>query len=196
MKQNAITHANIRLQRAREALARLERETRYPVFTEIWSDFLLAAAGVYSKLETGSKDCPKSKPWFGRKKHDRKTDPLLAYMHQARNVDEHGLGSTTENTFGVGIGGNGSADLIEILPGPDGTMETRVTGGKGNLRIRMETKPVLMRVTDDRFGDVFEPPSSHLGKPVGELSPAQAARLTVAYLEGLVAEATELPQHT
>lgn len=68
------------------------------------SDFLVAANRVFSKLEQGAKTNGTSKGWFGRKKHDRRTDPALRYVHHARNADEHRLKKVTERSARSALG--------------------------------------------------------------------------------------------
>jgi hypothetical protein len=71
---------------------------------------------IYSKLEQGAKGCGPSDAWFGRKKYDRKTDPLLRYIHHARNADEHGLEAVTSHdpaSLSVGGGGTYKTKVIE-----------------------------------------------------------------------------------
>src|SRR6516165_1236564 len=95
MKAIGLDSARERLRRAHSAFERLERATTNKDRETAWSDFLLASHAVYSKLEQGSKGCGKSQAWFGRKKHERKNDELLRYIHHARNIDDHGIMGTT-----------------------------------------------------------------------------------------------------
>ena len=44
---------------------------------EAWTDFLLAASTIYTKLEQGAKTSGQSAAWFGRKKKQRRDDPVL-----------------------------------------------------------------------------------------------------------------------
>jgi hypothetical protein len=75
------------------------KETKDPAIIEtLWENFLIAANGIYSKLERGAKTNGKSKAWYGRKKHERKNDPLLSYLHHARNAAEHGIQRITSRT--------------------------------------------------------------------------------------------------
>jgi hypothetical protein len=159
-----------------------------------WSDFLLASAGIYSKLEQGVKGCGTSEGWFGRKKHDRKKDELLRYIHHARNTDEHGLSGTTlrrASFKGVNI------QSVGVRLGIDGEPIFDAQGGK-DATVEITQATVLKAVKDERYGDTFMPPTQHLGQPVpgGPLPDAvTVAKLGLAYLERLVSEASQLPQH-
>jgi hypothetical protein len=91
MDAQAVERAKGRVRRAEKALQALKEATNYDEAEEAWSNFLLAASTIYSKLEQGSKSKGKSAGWFGRKKKERKDDPLLRFLHHARNSDEHGI---------------------------------------------------------------------------------------------------------
>lgn len=72
MNPEAIEQAKSRLAKAEKALAELKAASYFDDAESAWSDFLLAASGIYSKLEQGSKGYPKSAPWFGAEKNLRK----------------------------------------------------------------------------------------------------------------------------
>jgi len=74
-----IRHCLLRLEKAKVALNRLENVTVRSQVESAWSDLLLAASGIYSKLEQASKASNKTKTWFGKIKKERKDDPLLSY---------------------------------------------------------------------------------------------------------------------
>jgi len=76
MDAQAVEQAKGRLQRAERSLDRLKAATNYDEAEEVWSDFLLAAATIYTKLQQGSKSNGTSSGWFGRKKKERREDPL------------------------------------------------------------------------------------------------------------------------
>jgi hypothetical protein len=181
MNQTAVKQANERLVRARDAHLRIVESDKslapFAVTAAAWTDFLLAASVIYSKLGRGSRGHGTSEAWFGRLKHERKTDQLLSYIHHARNADEHGIGATTNplpHHFG------------EIKQEPSGTP------GLVNVTIKIHISLMLMPVYDDRFGDMFPVPTTHLGQPVEDPSPAEVSRLALQYLERIVAEAATL----
>ena len=195
MKKIAITHAHERLTKAKTAVEAMEDSADFWSFGRAWSDFLIAASGIYSKLEQGAKVNGSSVGWFGRKRHDRKTDELLRYIHHARNADEHGLAPTTRvDPGGFAIGGGGSYRF-------DGT----IGSGGGNLAVihlggpppRLEiTSPSIRLVTvlDERHGDQYPPPSRHLGVTLPDNSPLAVAKHGLTYLSNLIAEAGKLPE--
>lgn len=184
MDPAAVEKAQFRLQKANEAYQRLLDRTSLADFRSDWTDFLLASNAVYSSLEQGSKENPQSRQWFGQLKRERREDPLLRYLHQARNADEHGLASVFEssNAGNIEVGGPGmtvyGATIIEDgntvfnQQWPDGIQEGIVVENK---------RPILVKVRDDRFGGEFHPPETHLGNPINGLNPIVVARAALDY---------------
>jgi hypothetical protein len=75
MGRQAIDQAKSRLRKAKKAFEALKAADGYEPREEAWSGFLIAAPGIYSKLEQGAKSKGASAGWFGRKKKERKDDP-------------------------------------------------------------------------------------------------------------------------
>jgi len=191
MKQAAIRQANERLRRAQDALARMEQSPDvYATFERAWSDFLLACAGIYSKLEQGAKGCGISEGWFGRKKHDRKKDELLRYLHHARNVDEHGIGGTLLLYTNIRAA-QGRLHGVQVTASDDDA--TFMPVGDRDAKMTVTKYVGIKAVKDTRYNDTFLPPREHLGQPLNEPTALDVARLGLAYLEKLVSEARQLP---
>lgn len=199
MKAIGLDAARERLRRARDALERLEQTTTNKERETAWSDFLLASHAVYSKLEQGSKGCGKSQAWFGRKKHERKNDELLRYIHHARNTDDHGITGTTLAGVEIRVL---EGTIYNVKPVIQDREVGFVTTGSIGSKTEMTQYLALKMVRDDRYGDNFMPPRTHLGKPIRPDDDVKAlvraldvARLGYAYLEALIGEAGTLPVH-
>jgi hypothetical protein len=96
MQKAAIDKAVDRLASAKARLKDLESSKSYETARRSWYDFLFASNAVFAILEQGAKGSNQSENWFGRRKRQRKDDPLLCYLHHARNADEHKTESVTE----------------------------------------------------------------------------------------------------
>jgi len=195
MNEKAVSAARDRLQRARTAVADLEKGDKLPEIETAWWSFLLAAAGIYSKLEQGAKGNGKSEAWFGRIKHIRKKDPLLSYMHHARNSEEHSLEGSTARGVGL-IALDKNVEIIET--GHPKKLEMNIKNPKA-LRAGVPVAQAvfgirLAPVSDSRFGDTFPVPITHLGQKLKDNTVAEVARVGLQYLESLVAEAATLPK--
>lgn len=195
MDKTAIRQAWERLHRAQSAYTSLIRSRSFTEAERAWSSFLTSAAGVYSKLEKGAKGNPRSEPWFGRLKNERRSDELLRYVHHARNSDEHGISEiTTRHGGSLSIGDPGET----VTTGPliideNGNVQVELNPKAPRPTIRFQPGSIaLAAVSDDRFGDTFAAPTVHLGKPLQTGSVVEVAGLAVQYLERIVREASEL----
>ncbi len=132
MDAQAVEQAEAKWRKAKKSLEILRAAKNYEGAEEAWSDFLLAASTIYSKLEQGSKSKGSSGGWFGRKKKERKDDPVLRYLHYARNSDEHGIERVAAR------GGN----LVDI------------TAGNEPLKFNERREKLINTVHDGRSGQL------------------------------------------
>jgi len=196
MDPDAVDQAKVRLRKAETALATLTAADSFEAAEDAWTDFLTASATIYSKLEQGAKAGAQSRQWFGQKKKQRKDDPLLRYLHHARNSDEHGIERVISRFHDTGPIWGQQPKFGERIPvniqaiDPDtGEFGEPVGGFYPGSRIK------LIRVHDRRYGDSFDVPGTHLGQAIPYPDEAaDIASLGLAYLRGLVDEAEGLVQ--
>jgi hypothetical protein len=187
MKPDAVIQARARLRKANTALRHMKAAKAPKTIEGHWGDFLIAAGGVYAKLEAGAEGPGKSSAWYGRVKHVRRKDELLRYIHHARNTEEHGLQVITGR----------SNSHVGLSPG---AVVTFIAKDKHSwdaiAHVGTITYPndvvTLVRVFDAKHGDWFEPPTSHLGNDIADRSAVGVAALAVAYLESLIDKAATL----
>src|SRR3977135_1049935 len=98
MDPRSAEQARLRLAKAEKSAETVRAATTLEASEEAWTDYLVAVSAIYSKLEQGAKSDPKSRQWFGGKKKERRGDPLLRYLHAARNSNEHGIERVVEQT--------------------------------------------------------------------------------------------------
>ena len=101
MKRAALDAAWIDFNRARdsiEALANLYPKTEVEAeqIQARWTSFLSHADRMFNKLKAGRRSSQESSDWYDAKIAQRNSDPLLCYLQQARNADEHSLEIVTE----------------------------------------------------------------------------------------------------
>ena len=194
MRRAAVEQASQSLDRARTSIQSMESATKLSEVEAAWSDFLTASHRLHSKLEQGAKDGNKSNNWWDGVKHQRKTDPVLQYTHQARHVDEHGLAAITDRdpaslALGVGPG----TWMFDGKIGPGGVMKVTAMGGQvPGLSKFVELKAAsvkLVKVTNR--GVTYDPPMGADGKP---LTPTEAANLAFDHLARIVEEAKKFPE--
>jgi hypothetical protein len=191
----AVAQAKSRLSKAEKAMHALKAATNTEAAEEAWTDFLLASSTIYSKLEQGSKGHHQSQGWFGRKKRERKDDPLLRYLHFSRNSDEHGIvrvAATTNENFGI----DGRAlRFNERRPYKAQLLDPTTRQPSGRVLDVVIAGPTLksIRVTDSRFGDHCDPPTTHMNQPILYSDFVDSlAEAALGYLKALVAEAEAL----
>jgi hypothetical protein len=202
MKPDAISQANERLEWAQTAVDDLAAATTFAQTRKAWSHFLTAVSQIYSKLEQGSKGNGSSDGWFGRIKHERKTDDLLSYLHHARDGSEHGLALVLKES---------QRTILDYQVGPTSAYAVTITfeGSENSepvsnikhtnldtgevyepLKTKLEKILVVSTIRDDRYGTTFYPPKNHLGKDIESSSPRKLAELAMPYIRDLVAVAT------
>lgn len=214
MDPRAIEKAKSRLRVAKKALADLKASETFGDFADHWYIFLTSAKNVYTVLEQGAKVSPQSRQWFGAKKQIRKADPLLQYFYEARNDDEHGLGSSvslTPERHEIGVAQDGYSNSMTLNGGPfrnvtvSGCATAVVFEGRpppSDLKVTaLDGKPVLARRTPAttvlteitaRGDRKYAPPTEHLGDEIADCSPIGVAEVATAYLDGLLDEAERL----
>ena len=204
MKHVALEKASEHLELAKAAVQRLTLENGAKAYSQAWSDFLSQSSRFYGKLEQGVKGCTASVPWFGQKKNTRRTDPLLSYLHQARNCDEHGLDYIVTETGSslVGKMAEGATTFhmaADVMLDSDGNVHVRnptsETPAAFTALELSDPRMELVKVKDGRSGKSFDPPEEHLGQPIADNSPPVIANLAIEYLEEMLNEATGLPEH-
>jgi hypothetical protein len=184
----AVDAARIEYQRAGQSAATIRVSNDFAEIQTAWASFLVHAGRIFTKLEQGSKDDNQSKAWWGKKLHERRTDPLLCYLWHARNADEHTLQQITEMK-------EASAKNVE---------STQSDIDKLNRAMASEKRPfiplglvevvwahVKMLDVTDR-GISYPAPGSHLGIQITDTSPANIVNLSLAFFDSTIAEAAEL----
>jgi hypothetical protein len=196
MHPAAIERARSRLRVAKKAIKDLGASRDMDAFHDAWHTFLTSTKNVYDILKMGANTTTaQSRQWYGGKARERKGDPLLQYVYEARNADEHGLSSSVERkpgSFTIPANRPGFARGVRL----DGQF-----GGGGRLRITsLDGNPVAFEVTSPhavlvpitaRGNRVLQPPETHLGKPLTSNDPVPVAEYALAYLDALVEEASK-----
>ena len=196
MKKIAVEKAQARLDRVREAYQRMDSSANFKDFEPAWVDFITALNTIHSVLEQGAKDSSQSRKWYGDKKHERRRDPLLRYIHQARNADEHGVEPIIQHDpGGLSIGrGHQTVHINSLVMEQGKIVQYDVTAADGTPILPEVILPhvKLVTVRDDRFGDQFDPPTQHLGNSLDGGSPLEVATIALKYHEELVGEAASI----
>lgn len=163
-----------------------------------WLDFLVQWKGTYTKVQQAAKDTPQEVQWFGNVNRERRGDPLLRYLFEARNDGEHGVDQSAVHTapnFSV----TATFKTLKIRTHPDGTI---FVGPDGKPEMFADDEPIegiafnpaeshLLPVKEYDGKRTVPPPTSHLGSAM-EPTPHNAAELGLKWLRALVAAAVAM----
>ena len=194
MDPRAIRKSEARLRTAKASIDRMAVAPSHERFADEWYIFLTSLKNVYTLLETGAKSSAQSRQWFGRKAKERRGDQLLHYIFQARNDEDHGLGTSVNEIpgralYGVRSPGFSNAILVNSLPG--GGLDVKSLDGKPVLNRVIPRQTILVPV--EALGNLtVNPPTTHLGRSLENNAPLTVARLAFSYLQDLVLEDSKL----
>jgi hypothetical protein len=136
-------------------------------------------------FDEGKSQFSNFQPWAGAIDAQRKSDPLLHYLYQARHQSQHGRISLdweegqlqiapgfTGHIRGLQIFSDGTFNL-NAVPAHPSVCEATVVFSGGNARL-----PI---VNNRKHKQLFEPPKEHCGTVLHGLSPMEAIRLGIEY---------------
>ena len=191
MNPTAIAVAESRLRNAQDALERVKMADGYEVFADNWFIFLCSWKGIYNVLEQGAKTYPLSVQWFEGKRREKRSTPVLHYLYQARNSEEHGLDRSTTPLA--------HEQFYEFEKEADGTEVVifRINPKTGNEEFYCETNPVTLVQefigpslvgVKDRKGRTVIPPIA-IGGQTPDMRPIAVAQEGLAYVTAMIDEA-------
>lgn len=199
MKHSVLQQAAGRLKLAERAVNSLLAAGEDPIEFQIhWLDFLVQWKGAYTKVQQAAKDSPQELQWFGEVTKERKADPLLRYLFEARNDGEHGTDQAARHV-GPGFTMRATEDItsLRLQFSADGSPPLAL-GPDGKVVAEfVELSPAesyLIEVTEFDGKKKVPPPTAHLGSPM-EPKPLVAAGLGLSWLQSLIAiaEAIQKP---
>jgi hypothetical protein len=168
-------------------LEELAHTASAPEFDERWQRFLGHLERVWNKCQNHFGKSPKWNGWKGRFEKQRRTDPLLSYLSNARGANEHTVADITAKTpdsIGIGVGPSGSVHIKHLRIGPDG-VEGEWTGDLAVTFIPGKVNPVSVT----NRGRVYPVPEAHLGQKLPDNSALTLGRYGLKYYQSFVAEA-------
>lgn len=155
-------------------------------FERSWNLFVDALEQAWVRFfDEGKAKFSEFQPWAGAFDAERKRDPLLQYLSQARHQSQHGRVAIEweEGRLQIAPGFNGHLRSLKIYP--DGTFEMDATPLHASLPkarvVHSPGRPLLPQIENKRFKQVFPPPQEHLGRKLTNPSPLQVADLGLNY---------------
>ena len=185
MQSSPQVHAE--LQHCGQLLEELSHSTSPSDFDDKWQRFLGHLERFWNKCQNHFGRSPKWNSWKGRFEKQRRTDPQLSYLINARGAHEHTVADITEKksgSIGIGAGPSGRVHIRHLHIGPNG-----ISGyWDGDLAVtftpdRVDPAPVTIR------GRVYQVPTTHLGNPLADTSAIALGQHGLAYYRKVVVEA-------
>lgn len=187
MTEELLKYPRVELRAAARAIDCMKNAKSLEEFEAEWREFLTCLEKVWIKVERScQKVRNKFEPWQGKYHALRRKDMLLRYLKQARDADNHSI-----------------QDFTKIVPGSRGIRFVNPQGGyvkhmeisdgeivsyDGDPIIIKDQAPQLVAVPVKNNGEWYNPPTSHLGKPVMTHHPVALAELGLSFYENYVNE--------
>lgn len=189
MRAAAIEKSRERLRRGALAIEGMEKANNATQFAECWEALLVALKAIGEILRTGAKGHNPSEIFLKDRWTELSADPLIKYLLEARNVEEHGLEPTAKfESSRLTIGGPGEAIRINGNLGPGGSFQVTPLGGSKVTITYQPSETTLLPVTD-RSGQLWPVPETHFSNPIRDQSPISISRLGLTVFSTLVTEA-------
>lgn len=169
------------LEKARSQISSMTQDQSTEAIQEHWTSFLHALERVWSKSEAAFRKSPKWQPWSGRFVKQRKEDPLLSYLRNARGAEEH----TLEDISTIQAGGyafnpktRGSSTYVDMIQ-IDASGNLTVVGDKSLSVTRINDKVIPTPIKNR--GRTYNPPTSHLGRTIDQHDIVKMAEHAITY---------------
>jgi hypothetical protein len=206
LNPHAIQHARARLEWAEEAVEALAQAETFGGLVKAWMAFVTNFVDFFQKLDFGAEGDPASETWKAKSVGLRRTDPLLAYIRQARNSERYGLNGSVQQAYRLEPIPEGTVRDLFAEVQPNGDMRfwdvTALTGASAALTGRPNTDlceevflpltGALSEVVDGRSGKTFPPPAHHMGKPVDSPTALRVAQAGLAWMKASLDEVEAL----
>lgn len=181
---------------AQEAIDLMSVATEFNAFYKSWQDFLIRIERAWEATEREFRGAPGFQSWFRPYAQQKKSDPLLVYLHQARHAETHAISPTMDHPLRLVLrdrhGHPFRVRHIKSTLDQDGTLSIDVETAPEDSLLSLEVTHVPTRPNLVRFanrGVWYEPPTSHLGNHLPSIDPISVARLGAAFYCSFVKDA-------
>lgn len=192
-----LSQAKGRLKLCRRAFEELRKpETLFEPeeFQTHWVDFLVQWKGTYMKVQQAAKSTPQEVQWFGGINRIRRSEPVLRWLYEARNDEEHyGLSESAVHKPATSLYKIIREGVRTLTTVPDDdTKLVDQTGEVAAVLEHHEPQTDLLREVTERDGrKKVPPPDRYFGRPIPP-QPGAVATLGLLWLNGLVTKAEEM----
>lgn len=180
MADDPLRHPRLELVSAEKAIAGMRQAKSLDEFESEWRTYLNCIEKLWQKVERCCQPFRGTfEPWQGTYHRLRKKDMLLRYLKQARDADNHSIQEVTKLQ-------PGSRGYRFVNPRGGYIKHMEIRNGKvvhyeGDPMIVEETPPHPVAVPVKNKGEWFNPPTSHLERPVATQHPLHLAELGLKF---------------
>jgi len=176
---------------AKELIELMSTASNLEEYEECWKEFLHKLDRGFNKLKDLYKNDKRVKRVIDSINTARNSDPLIAYLMQARNTDEHSMRQITEKVEGYTkiTGGSGGEKIISgVIEGgkyPDNLLF------EGNLDIQFKIE-CLQIVSVVNQGKQYDPPKMCANKRISTQTPHMIATVGLDFYLEKIAQIEKL----
>ncbi|WP_022697945.1 hypothetical protein [Euryhalocaulis caribicus] len=188
MDQKFFARSEAALAEAERFLQELEQEQDLARQAAAWANFLNHFKRSVVRLSDATNQTG-TKNWSNAYQNENKSDPLISYLIQAKNADEHGVHEVSKQELGhTAINLTGDTYIRNLVIDGD-----RIYGdGYGAPLAVTVVPPHLELVNIENRGRVYRVPRFHRGKRLTELTPLTAGQTACAWMSKKLNEARQL----
>lgn len=175
---------HIELNKARVAISDMKSSQSLEAMEESWKSYLHRIERAWNRVLHHYGKSPKWNGWQANVLKQRRLDPLLSYLINARGCDEHtGEDIVTRTPGGFGIGSaDGGPFRIENLIINNGHVSFK---SSSNVEISFISACVELKSIVNR-GREYHPPVEHMGKPIKSKNMIHVAELGFEFYSGFI----------
>jgi hypothetical protein len=185
-----------KLQEADQAVIQMREAQDRMAYEAGWTHLVDCVEQFWVRFfDEGKAQFPDFQPWAGTRIAERKREPLLQYLIQARHQSQHGR-----------ICLNWEEGLIQVAPGftgairgfrvfADGTYEIDAVPAYPSVPeptlVHAPGRPLLPVVENKKHRGAFPPPKEFQGQALTDLSPVGVAKVALEYYSATLRGALE-----
>lgn len=181
-------------QKARELVDLMASASNLEEYEECWKEFLHKLDRGFNKLKELYKNDKRAKRIIDSINTARNSDPLISYLMQARNSDEHSVREITDRVLGYTkvTGGFGGGKIIRGIIKGGMAPNTLVTEGNLDIEFKIDC---LRIVSVTNYGQQYDPPNLCAGKAIATQAPHIIAEIGLDFYVEKIAQIEKATSH-
>ncbi|QWE16293.1 hypothetical protein [Polynucleobacter sp. AP-Nino-20-G2] len=157
-------------EKAKELIELMSSVSNLEEYEEYWKEFLHNLDRGFNKLKDLYKNDKRAKRVIDAINTARNSDPLIAYLMQARNSDEHSMRQITDKAGGYTkiTGGLGGGKIIRGILEGGKAPDNLVIEGNFDIEFKIDSLHIISVIN---CGKKFDPPKICAGKDISTETP-------------------------